>query len=294
MTAIQTPPQLITLPKLNSPQLTLTVGCDRNFQSFARHQYAAYPFRLSRCFRFDAEDPRRAYFYLMNASPGVLAQDNLALSIQLNAHSQLYFTDQSALKVHSMPIAGTSAQVTHQVVIRDQAYLEYVPEPIILFPDAELIQQAQVTLHPTARLFWSEMILPGRLARQECYDFRQYRSRLQVHAPDGTLLFCDAMVLTGQGNPFKQEPLFCALPAMGNVVTVLPGVDLDELTALLSTFEVGESQPLQASYSRLPNCNGLLIRAIAESTSNLKAYINFALRQVRQLTHQPPLPEVPK
>ncbi len=294
MTAIQTRPQPITVPKVSSPQLELIVGCDRNLQSFALHQYAAYPFRLSRCFRFDAEASQRAYFYLMNASPGLLANDRIEMKVKLNNHSQLYLTDQSALKVHSMPTPGSCAQVLQQIEVGKNACLEYVPEPIILYADAELTVRSHLTLHPTAQLFWSEMILPGRLARKEWYDFRHYRNRLQVSAPDGTLLFSDAMLLTGQGNPFTHQSLFCSLPVMANVVTVLPEIDLAKLMALLSTFQLVNPQQLQASYSTLPNCNGLLIRATADNTSNLKTYIHFVLNQIRQLTHQPLLPEVPK
>jgi urease accessory protein len=294
MTAILTRPQPIPLPKLASPQLQLTMGCDRNFQSFALKQYAAYPFRLSRCFYLDRDAPQRAYLYLMNAAPGLFAGDDIAMELRLNAHSQLYLTDQASQKLHSMPSPGTSAQVNQQVVIGEKACLEYVPEPIILYADGELKQRSQITLHPKGQLFWSEIILPGRLAHQEFYDFRQYDNRLQVTAPDGTLLFTDAMVLAGQGNPFKHQPLFAALPAIANIVTVLPETNLAQLTALLPSFQLGPHQQLQVGHSALPNCNGLVIRAIADSASTLKAYIYFALSHIRQLTHQPPLPEVPK
>lgn len=277
-----------------SPQLALYIGCDRYFHSFVLHQYAAYPFRLSRCFRLDADHPQRAYLYLMNASPGLLANDRLELTVQLNDHTQLYLTDQAALKVHSMPTKGASAQVIHQIRIGQKACLEYVPEPVILYADAELNQRSHLILDPTGRLFWSEIILPGRLARQEWYHFRHYCNRLQVHAPDGTLLFTDAMVLTGQANPFKDQPLFSSLPAIANLITVLPEVDLTQLTARLSTFQTAPQHCLQAGHSTLPNCNGLLIRAIADSASTLKAYTHFVLAHIRQLTQQPPLPQVPK
>ncbi|MBE9077138.1 urease accessory protein UreD [Romeria aff. gracilis LEGE 07310] len=275
------------------PQLELQIGCDRNFQSFISHQYAAYPFRLSRCFRLDTDRPQRAYLYLMNASPGLLAQDRIETTIKLNDFTQLYLTDQAALKVHSMPASGTSAQVVQHIQIGKKACLEYVPEPIILYADAEFNQRSRLTLHPTGQLFWSEIILPGRLARQEWYQFRHYRSRLQVVHSDGTPLFTDAMFLAGQTNPFKDRPLFSALPAIANLITVLPETDLTPLTDLLSSHSPSV-QRLQAEHSRLPNCNGLLIRAIADSASTLKAYIHFVLNQIRQLTQQALLPEVPK
>ena len=277
-----------------APQLDLQIGCDRQGQSFVRRQYAAYPFRLSRCFRLDADQPRRAYLYLMNAAPGLFAGDALTLRVRLNDHSQLYLTDQAAMKVHRMPVAGSLAQLTQHISLGAETCLEYIPEPLILYAEAALQQRSHIVLHPTAQLVWSEIIVPGRLARQEWYDFRQYDSRLRVESPDGRRLFSDAMVLTGQTNPFKHQPLFAALPAIATLILVLPGVDLDPLTTRLSSFQPASDQRLEWGYSHLPNCPGLVIRAIADSASTLKAYSHFVRQQSRHLTHQPPLPEVPK
>ncbi|MEB3358468.1 MAG: urease accessory protein UreD [Synechococcales bacterium] len=281
-------------PSIALPQVELDVRCDRHFQSFVSHQYAAYPFRLSRSFRLEAEHPGRLYLYLMNASPGLFAHDALEIRVCLQEQTQLYLTDQAAMKVHSMPLEGTFAQMAHHIHVGAGSHLEYVPEPIILYPDAEFHQRSHVTLDPTAHLFWSEIILPGRLARQEWYDFRLYRNRLQVYDLSDRLLFTDAMVLTGQENPFKHQPLFAALPAIANIIAILPDTDLAQLTTWLSSTDFAPQQSLQAGHSPLPNCNGVLIRAIADRASTLRAYIRMVLNYIRQLTHQSPLPEVPK
>jgi urease accessory protein len=79
----------------------------------------------------------RAYLYLINTSPGLLAGDRLNLSLQLDKNTNLYLTDQAATKVHPMP-NFQKAVVDTQIVLDTNTNLEYVPEPIILFKDSIL------------------------------------------------------------------------------------------------------------------------------------------------------------
>jgi len=280
----------VAVPQKN---LYLHLGCDRHHQSFVRRQYVTYPFRLSRPLRLDPIDQSRAYLYILNASPGLLAGDSLSVSLQLDANTSLYLTDQSATKVHSMPIDGTAAKIVYEFRLEAGANLEFVPEPLILYTDSTLEQNTQVTLHPTSRLFLSEVILPGRLARGEFYCFRQYFSRLQVASSTGELLFADAMRLEGKLNPFKGSRIF-SMPAMANIIAVLPDVNLKQLIAKLEDITAANCQKVVAGSSSLPNCNGLLLRAMADSANVLKTYIRDTLNYLRQVSNQPPLPEIPK
>lgn len=287
----------IPLSTLESPQkstnLYLRLCCDRNHQTFVSRQYAAYPFRLSNAFRLDLKDPNRAYLYIMNTSPGLLAGDKLRVSVQLEVNANLYLTDQSATKVHSMP-PDAIAQVSYTISVGAGAKLEFIPEPLILYADSRLEQITQVTLHPTGQLFLSELILPGRLARNEFYQFHSYFNHLQVMSSEGELLFCDAMRLQGKLNTFKNHLLFAAMPVMANIITVLPSINLKELVADIDSFPLLHALKLTAGNSLLPNCNGLLIRVIADSVSSLKAYIQYALNCVRRISGQTSLPEIPK
>ncbi|MEN8445027.1 MAG: urease accessory protein UreD, partial [Cyanobacteria bacterium J06555_13] len=197
------------------------------------------------------------------------------------------------------------------------------PEPIILFSDAMLTQHMQVILHPQGRLVISEIIVPGRMARGEFYDFERYQSRLRVQRPTGKVCFADNLRLVGRANRFKHSPFLTGSPLMGNFIVVVPGIDLTLLVQALEAFSLLEAplleaplleaplleaprleEPrpevsmlknrLQACSSRLPGCQGLLVRALATQVSDLKAYQHHLLNCVRQLTGQPPLPPIPK
>jgi urease accessory protein len=284
----------LPLPAANSFNLYLRLCCDRHRQTFVSRQYAAYPFRLSNVFRLDSADLARAYLYIMNTSPGVMAGDLHRIFVQLEANTKLYLTDQSATKVHTMPTTDAIAQVSYTFNVGAGAQLEFLPEPLILYKNSTLEQTTQVTLHPTAQLFLSELVVPGRLARHEIYQFHAYLSRLQVLSLDGELIFGDAMLLEGNLNPFKQHALFSALPAIANIVAVLPQLDLQAFVTALEKFAIADPLSFAVGHSCLPNCNGLLIRAMSDNVNTLKTYTQYALNCVRQLGGQTPLPHIPK
>jgi len=289
----------ITVPpltKLSSSvfdrQLTLELGLDRLGRSFVYRQYATYPFRLSRPLRLDPTDPHRTYLYIMNSSPGLLAGDRFQIGVKLRDRTSLYLTDQSATKVHQMPL-GQIARICYDLEISSGACLEFVPEPLILYRDANLEQTIQVAIAPTASLFLSEIMIPGRLARGEYFHFSQYFSRLKVSTTDGDLVFTDAMRLMGKAEHLTKNPTFTSQPILASIILVMPAGDLQSLDRDLDAF--AQTQPeLTAACSPLPNCNGLLVRAMSSNVPILKAYINYALTRMRYLNGQPPLPEIPK
>lgn len=274
--------------------LELELKTNSACQTICHHQYTTYPLRLSPLFRLEGATSDRAYIYLINTSPGLLAGDELSLSLQLAEHTNLYLTDQAATKVHPMPEIGQKAAVSYQIVLNDHASLELVPEPVILYKDSVLEQSILIKLHSTARLFLSEIILPGRLAKDEYYDFNYYFNRLRVTDLHNNLLFADASRLLGQANRFKNNKLFTSLPIMANAIAIIPDIDLQLLIAQLEDSAFNNSQSMEVATTILPNCNGISIRSLATKTLTIKNYFNYALNCIRGMTKQSPVPYIAK
>ena len=271
--------------------LELFLRCDRE-RTVCQHQYTTYPLRLSPSFRLEGSNSSRIYHYLINTSPGLLSGDKLRLSLDLAANTSLYLTDQAATKVHPMLKTGTKATVDYQIRVDRDASLELVPEPIILYADSVLEQETAIALHPTAKLFLSEIIIPGRLAKQEYYDFNYYFNRIKVTDLAGKILFIEANRLWGKQNQFQHHHLFAASAIIGNAIAVLPNTNLKLLTTQLN--ELASCKNIEAATAILPSNNGILIRALSNKTVQLKQYFTSALDCIRTLTNQSPLPYIPK
>ncbi|MBD6619533.1 urease accessory protein UreD [Komarekiella sp. 'clone 1'] len=278
--------------------LELRLECDRasadlsvrNGRTIVSHQYTAYPLGISRTFRSDLANPDHIYLYITSSSPGLLANDQLNISLQLAANTHLRLSDQSATKVHPMPIATSKATANYEIEIGEAATLEFIPEPLILFKDATLEQTTHIKCHQQGKLFLSEIIVPGRLARGEFYDFNYYSSRLQITSSEGELWFTDAMRLEGKHNAFKNCELFASAPILGNIIVILPQTNLQLLSTNLENLATANCPGVIVASSILPQNKGLLIRAIATGTHGLKNYLQYALNCVRNLSHQPVFP----
>lgn len=270
--------------------LELNLTSDRSKQTICTHQYTTYPLRLSPVFRLDRSAKNRAYIYIMNTSPGLLAGDQLNICLRLDTNTSLYLTEQAATKVHRMPTIDTKAIVNYYLELSSQANLELVPEPIILYKDATLEHKTSIKLNSQAQLFITEIILPGRLARGEIYEFNYYFNCLQIKDWNDKLLFTDRMYLVGKNNAFKQSKLFAPLPIMGKAIAIYPHLDLKLLTTQLESLQTD----IMTAISSLPGDRGVIVRAFAAKTSQLKQYFELVLNCLRNLTNQPFVPYIPK
>ena len=272
--------------------LELKLKTDTNNKTIFQHQYTSFPLRLSSVFRLEGGNTNRAYLYLINTSPGLLANDTLNLSLHLAANSHLYLTDQAATKVHPMPEIDSKGTINYQIVVEDNASLEFVGEPIILYEDAVLEQSTKIKLHPTAKLFLTEIVLPGRLAKDEYYDFNYYFNRLEIVDNQGKILFVNASKLLGKSNPFKGNKLFAPMPILGNAIAIIPQIEpkflIDQLESSLMVSNI------EAAITILPAENGIAIRALSNKTNHLKQYFTSVLQYIRQITQEADLPYIPK
>lgn len=278
--------------------LKLKLQCNNQGKTIIQERYETHPMRISRPFRLDknliqGESDRRAYLYLRNNSPGLLAQDKLNLDFTLAANTQLYLTEQSATKVHPMSSEST-AEVNYRWTIGKQAMVEFVPEPLILYQDSALKQTTIIKMHSTASLFWCDLILPGRLAKGESYQFRYYNHLLEVSSDCDEMWFKERFYLMGLHNQFSHHHLFASLPVIGSAIAIMPQIEVNLLKNSLDNLKGDNQKDFVVATSVLPHNKGVVIRALASQTQQIKNYWHSVINVLRQLNQQPHLPRIPK
>ena len=273
--------------------LELKLSTNSTEKTIVTHQHATHPLRISSPFRLDEKDSDRAYLYLRNNSPGLFAQDKLELTLDVQADTKLYLTEQSATKAHPMG-AEDKAEVNYHWQIGDRAMVEFVPEPVILYQDSALEQTTKICLSETASLFWSDIILPGRLARGESYQFRYYKHLLEVCSLTEELWFCDRLLLTGKSNRFREQQLFASHPVLGNAVVIMPNLDLNLYQEAIDNLEQEQDQHIITATSVLPDQRGIIIKVLATRSQQISRYWQAVLNVLRQLNNESQLSVIPK
>lgn len=120
--------------------------------------------------------------HLHNLSGGVLGGDRLTSCWEVGpaAHAQL--TSTGATRIYrSRPGAGP-ARSSCRVQVREDALIEYLPDPLIPFAGAVYEQQTVIDLDRGAGLFWWETVAPGREARGELFSYDALKLEFELRA----------------------------------------------------------------------------------------------------------------
>ena len=106
---------------------------------------------------------------------GLVDGDAIALELTVDAGATCVVTTQASTKVYK----GASSQRTHVRVHGDGVAL-VVPDPVVPFRDAHLIQRTQVELDPEATLVACDVLTAGRVAYGERWSAARLDSTLEL------------------------------------------------------------------------------------------------------------------
>ena len=138
----------------------------------------------------DEAAPDLAHVFLVNPTGGLLQNDRHHIAVSVGDGARAHVTTQSATKVYTMPegVAGQRVRLN----VASGGYLEYLPDPLIPYRDASLIQEIEITCEPGGALLFSDVITPGRVAMGESFRFRKISNRVTVRGQSGRPAYREA------------------------------------------------------------------------------------------------------
>lgn len=151
------------------------------------------PLVVQRTLYLDENLDDMAFVYLANPTPGIFQGDRQIIEIKVSPGAKAHVTNQSATKIHAMP--ELSASQDTRLIVEDQGYLEYLPEPIIPFQGARFSQRTHISVSAGGTLIYSEILAPGRLAHGELLAYRSLSNSLTISRPDGFPIYHEAYCL---------------------------------------------------------------------------------------------------
>ena len=138
------------------------------------------PFLVQRALYWDEALPDMACVYLITTSGGILQGDRYSLEIDVGADARVHLTTQGSTKIQSMDTNYAAQAQT--IRLHENAYLEFLPEPIIPFRRSRFITDTRIERDPAATLLYSEILVPGRRYHHpdECFGFDVFSSRVRA------------------------------------------------------------------------------------------------------------------
>ena len=143
------------------------------------HAYAEPPLRIGASFEIDDA----AYLILVCSGAGIFGGDAIRQSIHVASGARVVLTSQAALQVHPS-ITSAAARIDHEYCVDDDAELHCHWDPVIPFAGARLAQHYDIRVSSGARLYWSDALMSGRIARGESWQCRDLAHELGLRVND--------------------------------------------------------------------------------------------------------------
>jgi urease accessory protein len=216
--------------------------------------------------------PDLAWLFIITTTGCVLQGDRLALEVTLEPGARAHVTTQSATKIHSMD--ANYAVQTQSFALADDAYLEFLPEPLIPHRQSRFLSDTRITIAPTATFLYGEIVQPGRKHHHPDESFGATLLSLGVTAerPDGRTLFTEKLVVDPARRPVRQTGVMGAFDVFANVILLTPKEAADRVHARIPA-EVDLVEGIAAGACHLPNDAGLIFKAVGCETEQVKAKV---------------------
>ena len=272
------------------PQAALRFARAPDGQSYIARQRVGYPFHITRPFYLDEAPAGVLTLYLQSVSGGIYQGENLRMTCAAGPGSAAHVTTQAATIVHRMPAAP--ARQTALLEAAPGALLEYLPDPLIMFPGARLASVLEIEAAADATVVACESFShhdPGGEDRR----FESFAAALRIRDEDGRLLALERYEVAGNSlAPGRSQ--VARWPAQGSLVVVHRGAERGPgREAVLAALRAALA-PTEAFYggaSALPNEAGVGARLLARDGATLRAGLEAAWRAVRlALYGTPPAP----
>jgi urease accessory protein len=146
-------------------------------ETFLKRQYAGFPFHMTRSLALDTAPAGMATVVLQSLGAGLLQGDRLAMAIAVGADASAHVASQGSTVAHAMVREGAS--LSARLHVAAGGWLEYLPRPTILFPDADVATSLEIDVEEGATVMWCD----GYLA----HDPREERGRFTRVAAETVL-----------------------------------------------------------------------------------------------------------
>lgn len=237
---------------------------------------------------FDEGMPEMPCVYILSSGGPNVDGDRYEQHLVVRKDAYAHISTGAATKLAEMRYNYSGLSQTFE--LEQNAYMEYLPEPMIPCRNTRFISDTTIRIDPTATLFYSEVFMSGRKHndRGERFEYDILSVCCHGERPDGEQLFREKFII---------RPELCSPSTLGamngydvfaNVIVLTPPQHADNIYENTPAF-IDRERGLAAGITRLPNDCGLLYKVLGEETGPVKQLIRRFCSDVRQEVKGKPL-----
>lgn len=237
----------------------------RGERTVAVHQFHTGALRVLRPHHLDGSG--QPCFVVVNPGGGYLGGDRYELDVTVEASGTALVTTQSATKVYRAPAAPARQDV--RFTLGPGAVLEYLPDQLIAYANADYVQHTTVEMDPTACFVAGEVVTPGWAPDGTSFRYRSVVLRTEVVMCGRTVVLDNLRLRPGE-DAVAELGFLEGRSHLGSLLVVDPRVDRGLIDRVHDRLTAAESRMpgLRCGVSPLP-VPGLVVRALGPGSDEL-------------------------
>jgi urease accessory protein len=247
-----------------------------------REQYSRVPLMAQRAMYLEETLPSMAYVYIVSPSGGILQGDRYKIDITLGNNTFAHVTTQGATRIYKME-KNYASQIIN-IKVEEGSYFEYVPDQIIPFRNSRFYQEVHLNVHDNATMIYSEVIVPGRVASGEAFEYDICYIKTIGRNQLGKPRFIDTVMLEPRKQNLRTEEILGKFKVVGIIYIVTKEFNVQDLQYEISERIKGLEVKGKRSggTSILPGRQGIIIRILGNSSEDVKKIIFDVVRIARK------------
>lgn len=260
------------------PQVDLVLAADAHGRTWLARQRAAYPFHVGRLWHVPGDPAGMATLYIQCSSGGIFAGDDLQLRVTAAPGSRAHVTSAASTLAHRVD-DGIARQRIALRAERDTV-LEYLPDPLVLFPGARVRSEIDLQVHRDAIVIAADILVPHELG--DGGRFALFDGETRISDTEARLLVRDRLRLTGEHVGNGDPGMLGRWRCQATLFVLQRAVPHHDLVARLRSTLPSGSRAVGGA-SELPGGCGAWVRLLAADAATLRASLHDAWAAARQL-----------
>lgn len=238
-----------------------------------KEQFSRVPLLAQRAMYLEETLPAMAYVYIVSPSGGILQGDRYHIDIKSGNNTYVHVTTQGATRIYKME--KNYASQTININVEEEGYFEYIPDQIIPFRNSRFYQEVNLNVHDNATMIYSEVIVPGRVASGEAFNYDICYIKTVGRNQLGKTRFIDTVKLEPRTENLRAKGNLGNLHVVGTIYIVTKEGYINDLNHQIDQnmkLLAGKGM-LSCGSSILPGRQGIIIRILANSAEDVKKMI---------------------
>lgn len=269
--------------------LKLVFELDSTGKSILREIDRRVPLIAQQELYFDEEMPEMPCLYILSSGGPNVDGDRYQQDITVRKDAFAWISTGAATKLAVMKYNYSG--MVQNIVAEENAYLEFMPEPVYPCRHTRFICDTRLNVHPTATVFYSEIYMGGRKYYKEGELFEYDILSVCSHGerPDGEALFREKFVIDPQVIHPRQLGVMGHYDVFANVIVMTPKEKADKIYEATEAF-IDRKNNIAVGITHLPNDAGLLFKVLGMEPGPVKEIVRDFCSTVRMVVKGHPVP----